>query len=159
MPKRKSATVSRQITREEESVPDKAVPETVTAILDADTLAAALQKLVGATEAPQYERLPSGRIKPGTIINPGSPSQTKVPWTMRDMREVYGQVTFTPRSSVPVVVNGVRFQLVQDEEITVPAIVKDTYEEHLLRGRRGEQAKRGYFQTVGVGPVPEDIEA
>ena len=126
----------------------------LTLIVSAETLREALVgKAVGH---PEYQRLPSGRIMPGTIMDPDKPSKMKVPWTQRDMDEVYGKVTFTPRSDTPVTVNGVRFYLKQDEEITVPSIVKDVYEDHLRMQRRGEAAKRSYFQHVSVGQVPEE---
>ena len=99
--------------------------------------------------------VPGGALLPGTILNRGLPTESKVHWTRRAIEETYGKVTFTPNETIPVCVNGVTYQLSADREITVPSIVKDVYDQHRAATRQGEWNKHAYFGSVGVGAVPE----
>ena len=96
----------------------------------------------------EEEEVAAEGLRPGMIVDRGKPSARKVPWTEKAMRETYLEVTFTPEETVPVTVNGVRFQLISDRPATVPSVVRDIYDEH--RKARRSQSK---VIMTSSGPV------
>lgn len=86
-------------------------------------------------------------LPPGTVVDSGKPSARKIPWTLKDM-EKYPKRVFTPEETVPVTVHGLKYQLIADQEITVPSIVYDIYMEH----RKSMRDQRNIIYTP-MGPV------
>lgn len=68
--------------------------------------------------------------KPGQILDRTKLTARKVPWTRRDITGGYPAVTFTPEETIPITVHGQRWQLISDQVITVPSIIKEIYDEH-----------------------------
>lgn len=71
--------------------------------------------------------------KPGEYIvvgkdRLGTEEIRKRPWTRGEIDATYPKVTFTPRFSVPVTVNGHTWNLVANVDATVPSVVKDRYD-------------------------------
>lgn len=85
--------------------------------------------------------------KPGTILDYGKPSSRKVPWTYKDM-EVYPKKTFTPEETMKVTVHGLTYQLLADQEITVPSIVYEEYAKY-----RKAMRDQSTIIMTNMGPV------
>ena len=93
---------------------------------------------------------------PGKVVR-----GVKTTWTRRDMDEIYGVCSFTPYHTMPVTVNGQRYQLLSDVEMTVPTIIRDTYLGSLKRQRLGgkglaESGFGGIVVSTGAGGLPPE---
>ncbi len=67
---------------------------------------------------------------PGATVRGG-----KVPWTRGDIERTFPMVTFMPEETVPVSWNGVRYQLLEGIEATVPSCIKGIYDDYRRRVR------------------------
>lgn len=77
----------------------------------------------------------SGERQPGMTIRRAGGIAAKVPWTRADVEKRFPKVTFMPEETIPVTWNGVSYQLREGEEITVPSVIKTTYDNHRKRVR------------------------
>ncbi len=68
-------------------------------------------------------------LKPGEIRNRGSIVERARDWTVRDMDQ-FPTKTFEPRETVPITFNGITYQLVDGQEVTVPEPIFTIYREH-----------------------------
>lgn len=105
---------------------------------------AALKAKIAELEAQLSDRSPvlqptpasSPDLPPGSYVEVGTDTNgkaifAKVRWTRADIERTYTPVTFEPRRTLLVQPHGVPYQLVANEEITVPKIVKDIYQDVL----------------------------
>lgn len=96
---------------------------------------------------------PNGRV-PGQI-NPDR--KTKTAWTMKDLENKYGLVTFTPESREWVEVNGVGVMLEAGREVTLPKCFEGVLKDASKALREAMQKRRTQFQEVGaLSPDSED---
>ena len=104
-----------------------------------------IEKVAEEVESNQ-ERIPGKAIK-----------GVKTPWTVRDMDKAYGITTFTPEETIPVTVNGIKFQLFDGIEITCPSIVKATYDNYRRQTRRiGRDLVGRGIERMGGGALPPE---
>lgn len=89
---------------------------------------------------PATEELPPGSLIVIGRDASGSEIKAKTRWTREWMAKTYPEVRFTPKRTLPVTPNGVRYQLVADEEFVGPQIVKDIYDE-MLRTEASERMR------------------
>ena len=68
------------------------------------------------------EESPKERI-PGQVVR-----GTKTTWTKADMDRIYGICEFTPEETVPITINGIRYQCIAGYTMLCPTIVKQVYE-------------------------------
>ena len=96
---------------------------------------------------------PSDRT-PGLIIN-----GMKVPYTRHDLDRIYGIVEFTPDDTIPVTVQGIRYQLFAGVTMSAPKIIQKTYEDYKRQLRKGSDALRnlGVSVDAGAGPLPPEV--
>ena len=84
----------------------------------------------------------------------------KTAWTDADLVRVHGLVTFTPEETIPITINGIRYQLIGDIEITVPRIVKieyDSYRRKMRRPYRPIMTAIGEIKKEGEGGLPPNL--
>lgn len=94
---------------------------------------------------------------PGTIVDRGKPSARKVPWTRGYLKTAFPQVTFVPEETIPITVQGITFQLIADQEVTVPSVVRGIYDDHRKAMRR-HPVIPGVNVNLGYGGLePEKI--
>ena len=96
---------------------------------------------------------------PGYIVNQGKKGAHKIPWTQRDIEEIYGVVelyNYTGASSACV--NGVRFSFPSQGMIKIPgivwAVIHDSWEKKSKMGR----LVRGSNMEISAGPWIQDSE-
>ena len=96
---------------------------------------------------------PSDRT-PGLIIN-----GMKVPYTRHDLDRIYGIVEFTPDDTIPVTVQGIKYQLYAGVTMSAPKIIQKTYEDYKRQLRKGMDAVRALCVSVdaGAGPLPSEV--
>ena len=96
---------------------------------------------------------PSDRT-PGQIIN-----GMKVPYTRHDLDRIYGIVEFTPDDTIPVTVQGIRYQLFAGVTMSAPKIIQKTYEDYKRQLRKGSDALRnlGVSVDAGAGALPPEV--
>ena len=70
----------------------------------------------------------SPELPPVTIVDKGLPTVHKT--SKKGLLPLYPVVTFVPAETIPVIVHGVRFQLIADVPFTGPSIVQDIYMNH-----------------------------
>ena len=83
----------------------------------------------------------------------------KIPWSRRDVEEAFPPVTFIPDETIRVTWNGIVYQLIADQEVTVPSCIKTVYDDSKLRRRqsaRGVRTDYGYSPVIGVGPLDRE---
>ena len=80
----------------------------------------------------------------------------KVPWTYGDVEKAFEKVTFIPDETIVITWNQLSWQLKDNEEITVPSIVKQEWDKHKREVRaagRGALTSYGWTPVIGVGPL------
>ena len=94
-----------------------------------------------------------GRIRPGTILDRGLPSEHKMPYSRRDIEEIYGMVEYEPPVGGQVTINGHTWYLEAEAVNIVPRIVRDEFR----RQREADKASgRRVLRDGGVtqlGPL------
>lgn len=105
------------------------------------------------------ERIGSTRIQqakaqglpPGTVVGEGI-AQQSIPWTEKDVIDLVKDadgnpiwVTLVPSETIPLFFNGVRCQLIADQEVTIPKAFYDLYMESRRARRLAEQHKAYMF--------------
>ncbi len=94
-----------------------------------------------------------GERVPGKVVR-----GNKTSWTDADLVKVHGLATFTPEETIPVTINGVRYQLFDGYEMTVPKIVKQIYDEHRKRQRNiGAGLAALGIKKEGEGGLPPNL--
>ena len=94
-----------------------------------------------------------GERVPGKIVR-----GAKTAWTDADLVKAHGLATFTPEETIPVTINGVRYQLLADWEMTVPKIVKQIYDEHRRKARQvGAGLVALGIKKEGEGGLPPNL--
>lgn len=97
--------------------------------------------------------------RPGTVVDNGKPTAHKVPWKFSDMEKMYPSVTFTPEETIPITVHGLKYQLIADQPISVPSIVKDIYDDHRKAGRSSPKVfVSSAGDVVGITPGAGPLE-
>jgi hypothetical protein len=91
-------------------------------------------------------------LAPGEVRNRGTLAERVRDWSPQDMRQ-FPTKTFTPRETIPVTFNGLTYQLVDDQEVTVPEPIYTIYQEHR---RALAQAKIHEDYLQGYSNVPPD---
>ena len=122
-----------------DQIDPKAHPE----LAEDPTIQAFVEKIGGA----RIQQAQARGMPPGTVVGTGMAAQA-LPWTLNDVvnlvKNEHGEpvyVTFTPTETTPVFFNGVRCQLIADEEVTIPKAFYDLYQESRRLTRLGEQHK------------------
>ncbi len=78
--------------------------------------------------------------------------------TDADLVKAHGVVTFTPEETIPITVNGVRYQCFADYEMTVPKNIKQIYDEHRKRQRNiGAGLVALGIKKEGEGGLPPNL--
>lgn len=102
------------------------------------------------------ERANSADVPPGTVIDRGKPTERIKDWTERDLIQSGQQlVTFTPNETMPIIWNGLRCQLIADQEITTYKCFYDVYMEHKFETRFAEAHKSWLFGQRDDLPHPD----
>jgi len=81
---------------------------------------------------------PGAKVMMGKILR-------KVPWTRRKVENRYKMITFMPECTDSIVWNGVRYDVFEGMEATIP---QPHYEEYLAR-RKAEHAPKSSMQVIG----------
>lgn len=89
---------------------------------------------------------PSDQNRPGSYVKvyedkQGNAMYSKVKWSRGWIDKTYPSVTFTPNESLVVLPHGVRYNLVGGQEVTVPSIVKKSYDDTI---RTRDNVNRAY---------------
>lgn len=84
----------------------------------------------------------AAELKPGTIVGRGTGMPYKIPWTKEHLERIYPMVELEPEDNIPVIVNGVRYQLFANVRMTVPSIVRDVYLESRRETRTAHLPKQ-----------------
>lgn len=87
-------------------------------------------------------------LKPGMIVRHGK-GKRKIPYTMKDLRELFPMVTFIPEENVPVTYNGITVYLQADQEVTIPSCFKTVYDDH----RRLDRLAARHPLRTGIGAL------
>ena len=94
---------------------------------------------------------PERKPVPGEIIRHGK-GWRKIPYTMKDLRERDGEVTFIPEENIPVTVEGQTIYMAADQEITVPKCFYSVYLEHRQRDRAMSRHPRRLDKVGALEP-------
>ena len=97
-----------------------------------------------------------GDLKPGEVKNKGTLAEREREWNYKDLQDPgqFKQVTFTPAETVPITWNGLSFQLVADEEITVPEPIWNVYREHREALKQAGINERYLMGQSDIAPHP-----
>jgi len=95
---------------------------------------------------------PEGRPAPGsTLKSHDGQVMSKVPWSVKDIRERFPMVTWTPTRTVPVTVHGHTIQLYEGLEITAPACFHEVWLHSIQGDREGQQRVESLIrETTGM---------
>ena len=107
-----------------------------------------LEDLKEAIEV-QDDPIPVNR-KPGEKYRVGGKT-FKVPWTKKDVEEIYPLVEFIPEETLKMVYQGLGYQLIADRVCKVPSIIRELYVEKRKKERelgRGVYLADGSFEPV-----------
>ncbi len=111
------------------------------------TIMAFVEKVTGVRIA---QALKAG-AQPGTVVGSGL-AQQDIPWKESDLARYALKAdgspdlhTFTPNETIPIFWNGIRCQLIADEELTTYKCFYDVYMEHKRLSRVGDQHKAYMF--------------
>ncbi len=101
-----------------------------------------------------------GDKPPGTVMDLGKPNARKVPYTKAWLESNYPMVTIIPDETRPVTWNGVSYQLISGEEITVPLPIKGVYDDARKLQSRGGRSRfvTATGDTVNVSPGAGALE-
>lgn len=102
----------------------KGVKQAIRKIAPEDAIAI----LAEATEKAEAKRDEGIKREPGMTID-----GIKTPWTRRDIEERFEIVELLAEETVPIIWNGVTYQLIQGATHYVPSVIRDSY----LRHRQG----------------------
>ena len=95
-------------------------------------------------------------LKAGTIIG-----DRKIPYTRKDLDEIYGTTEFIPDETIPITLQGIRFQMVAGRETCVPKEVKAIWDrrKRMLANPSTTLGDRGYATVVehGAGALPPEV--
>ncbi len=92
-------------------------------------------------------------LRPGEVRNPGTLAEVRREWSREEFRKTE-QMTFVPRETVKLIVNGVEFSVVDNgEEQTIPRAHYDVY---LGRQRALRNAAQNERWALGLTDVPPD---
>ena len=132
------------------AVLDRIDPKDHPELADDPTIQAFVEKITGI----RVEKAREEGKPPGTVIGSGLNAEV-VPWTEADLtNKKWGclneqgepwYVTFTPNETIPVFYNGIRCQLIADQEITCLKCFKDVYDEHKRLMRVADQHRQYMF--------------
>jgi hypothetical protein len=85
-------------------------------------------------------------LAPGEVRNRGTLAEREREWSPQDMAR-FPIKTFEPRETIPVTFNGLTYQLIDGQEVTVPEPIYTIYQEHrraLVEGKKHEEYLLGY---------------
>ena len=83
----------------------------------------------------------------------------KVPFTYDWVNKTFAKVTFIPDETVVITWQGLSWQLRENEEVTVPSIVKQEFDKHkkaIRNASKGVSTSYGYSPVIGVGALTEE---
>ncbi len=106
--------------------------------IDAEDAIAILEE---ATEKAEVKREEGFKREPGMTFD-----GAKIPWTKKDIEERFPIVELLAEETVPIIWNGVTYQLIQGATHYVPNVIRDSYLRH-----RGEMRKAGKNLGEGSG--------
>ncbi len=95
-------------------------------------------------ELENEDALPDEERRPG-MVHKG----VKIAYTMNDLKAMYPEFPFTPEENIPIIFQGVRVDLFEGKEVTLPKIFYDIYQEH----RRNERLAGR--RAIGIGGLKE----
>lgn len=104
-----------------------------------------VSELVEATVAKEEEK---GERIPGKIVN-----GRKTIWTQKDIEARFPICEFTPDETIPVIYNGIRYQLIADVSMVAPTIIRDIYLEHRRKMRQIGKGLVGVTVYPGAGAL------
>ena len=106
-----------------------------------------LSDLQADAEKQVEEHKGKGRV-PGEIIGSNKTSYTK-----EDLDKIYGICVFTPEETLPVTLQGVRYQLIEGVEMMCPSEIKVIYDRHRRSLRSGNNAlpSSGFDSVTELG--------
>ena len=96
---------------------------------------------------------PKERI-PGQVVR-----GQKTTWTRHDMDRIYGVCEFTPEETLPITINGIRYQCIAGVTMLCPTIIQQNYNRRkaILRDGAKELPKELGYETIihlGAGALP-----
>lgn len=115
-----------------------------TALAEKNAEAAAKVTVPPAPEA-SPERAPGSYVEVARD-HAGAPVYRKVRWTKPAIAKAYPSVTFEPRVTIDVAPHGVTYHLIANQEVTVPSIVKDVYQQSI----REQEARTNAYRPVSI---------
>lgn len=98
-------------------------------------------------------------LEPGTVLNEGTGAPYKVPWSWSNIERKFprsGWPTFVARMTHPCTFNGLKVELVEGEQYTLPSCFMDIDLNSWLEGRdisRWRQPGDVVVRVVGSGPL------
>jgi hypothetical protein len=95
---------------------------------------------VAAAIPPSSEQLPPGSLIRIGVDGNGADMYAKVRWSRSDIEKTYPSVTWTPTRTMDINPMGIKYHVVDRQQITTPQIVKDIFDQ-TIEGERIESLK------------------